>query len=203
MKEQAKEKSRAYFNVHRKSKLAHIGYWRHDYKFALAEIEKLHPARLIDIGCGPGAFLSTVEARFPEIQLNALDLSEEMIRETRSRLANNAIVTIGDAEQMPLEGEQFQVVTCNMSIHHYPHPQDAVNEMYRILTPGGTLLLNDMDCAAPVRLLANWVFPRLPGGDVKMYTRMEITEMIRKAGFERWYYRKISPFSFQCIARKT
>ena len=74
--------------------------------------------------------------------------------------------------------------------------------MYRILAPGGTLLLNDMDCAASIRALANWVFPRLPGGDVKMYTRREITEMIQNAGFERWYYRKISPFSFLCTARK-
>ncbi|MBR1457574.1 MAG: methyltransferase domain-containing protein [Oscillospiraceae bacterium] len=126
-----------------------------------------------------------------------------MIRETGARLADTAIATVGDAEQMPLDSEQFQVVTCNMSIHHYPHPQSALNEMYRILTPGGTLLLNDMDCAAPVRLLANLLFPRLPGGDVKMYTRGEITGMICSAGFERWYYRKISPFTFQCIARKT
>lgn len=103
---------------------------------------------------------------------------------------------------MPLESERYEIVTCNMSIHHYPHAQDAVNEMYRILKPGGTLLLNDMDCASPIRALANWAFPRLPGGDVRMYTRREISQMIQEAGFKRWYYRKISPFSFLCTARK-
>ena len=198
----AKEKSRAYFNAHRKSRLARGGYWRLDYGHVLAEIETLRPESLIDIGCGPGGFLRAVQKRFPEIQLNALDLSEEMAGETQERLGRSAVVTVGDAEHMPLEGGQYNVVTCNMSIHHYPHPQDAVNEMYRILAPGGTLLLNDMDCAASIRALANWVFPRLPGGDVKMYTRREITEMIQNAGFERWYYRKISPFSFLCTARK-
>ena len=197
-----KEKSRAYFNAHRKSRLARGGYWRLDYGHVLAEIETLRPESLIDIGCGPGGFLRAVQKRFPEIQLNALDLSEEMAGETRERLGPSAVVTVGDAEHMALEDGQYNVVTCNMSIHHYPHPQDAVNEMYRILAPGGTLLLNDMDCAAPIRTLANWVFPRLPGGDVKMYTRREITEMIQNAGFERWYYRKISPFSFLCTARK-
>ncbi len=198
----AKEKSRNYFNAHRYSRLAHGGYWRMDYRLALAEIEKLRPERLIDIGCGPGAFLCAVQKRFPEIQLNALDLSEEMIQETRERLARSAAATAGDAEHMPLASGQYDIVTCNMSIHHYPHPQDAVNEMHRILAPGGTLLLNDMDCAAPIRVLANWAFPRLPGGDVKMYTRQEITQMIQKAGFVRWDYRKISPFSFLCIAGK-
>ena len=197
-----KEKSRAYFNAHRKSRLARGGYWRLDYGHVLAEIETLRPESLIDIGCGPGGFLRAVQKRFPEIQLNALDLSEEMAGETQERLGRSAVVTVGDAEHMPLEGGQYNVVTCNMSIHHYPDPQDAVNEMYRILAPGGTLLLNDMDCAASIRALANWVFPRLPGGDVKMYTRREITEMIQNAGFERWYYRKISPFSFLCTARK-
>ena len=198
----AKEKSRAYFNAHRKSRLARGGYWRLDYGHVLAEIETLRPERLIDIGCGPGGFLRAVQKRFPEIQLNALDLSEEMAGETRERLGPTAVATVGDAEHMPLESGQYNVVTCNMSIHHYPHPQDAVNEMYRILAPGGTLLLNDMDCAAPIRALDNWVFPRLPGGDVKMYTCREITKMIQNAGFESWYYRKISPFSFLCTARK-
>lgn len=198
----AKEKSRAYFNAHRKSRLARGGYWRADYRHVMKEIERFRPASLIDIGCGPGGFLCAVQKRFPDIQLNALDLSEEMVRETQERLGPSAVAIVGDSERMPLESEQYEIVTCNMSIHHYPHAQDAVNEMYRILKPGGTLLLNDMDCASPIRALANWAFPHLPGGDVKMYTRREITQMIQEAGFGRWYYRKISPFSFLCTARK-
>ena len=198
----AKEKSRAYFNAHRKSRLARGGYWRADYRSVMKEIERFQPANLIDIGCGPGGFLCAVQKRFPDIQLNALDLSEEMVRETQDRLGPSAVAIVGDSEHMPLESERYEIVTCNMSIHHYPHAQDAVNEMYRILKPGGTLLLNDMDCASPIRALANWAFPRLPGGDVRMYTRREISQMIQEAGFERWYYQKISPFSFLCTARK-
>ena len=198
----AKEKSWAYFNAHRKSRLARGGYWRADYRHVMKEIERFRPASLIDIGCGSGGFLCAVQKCFPDIQLNALDLSEEMVRETQERLGPSAVAIVGDSERMPLESEQYEIVTCNMSIHHYPHAQDAVNEMYRILKPGGTLLLNDMDCASPIRALANWAFPRLPGGDVKMYTRREITQMIQEAGFGRWYYRKISPFSFLCTARK-
>ena len=202
MTQNAKQKSRDYFNSHRKSRLAHSGYWRHDYRCQLEEIGRIRPDRLIDIGCGPGAFLSLVEENSPDIQLNALDLSEGMIRETKERLSRAAIATVGDSEKMPLESEQYQVVTCNMSIHHHPHPQDAVNKMIRILKPGGALLLNDMDCVAPIRAVANWLFPKLPGGDVKMYGRKEIEGLVRSAGFQKIQYRKISPFSFQCIAEK-
>ncbi len=202
MRKNAKQKSKEYFDSHRKSRLAHGGYWRHDYRYQIEEIGRIQPERLIDIGCGPGAFLSLVEKTFPDIQLNALDISEEMVRETKGRLAGTAVVTVGDSEHMPLAGGQYQAVTCNMSIHHYPHPLNALGEMFRILQPGGYLLLNDMDCAAPIRAAANWIFPRLPGGDVKMYTRKEIEEMVRGARFQRIRYRKISPFSFQCVAEK-
>ena len=125
----AKEKSRAYFNAHRKSRLARGGYWRADYRHVMKEIERFRPASLIDIGCGPGGFLCAVQKRFPDIQLNSLDLSEEMVRETQERLGPSAVAIVGDSEHMPLESEQYEVVTCNMSIHHYPHAQDAVNEM--------------------------------------------------------------------------
>ena len=106
-----------------------------------------------------------------------------MIRETRERLSGTAIATVGDSEKMPLESEQYKVVTCNVSIHHYPHPQNAVNEMFRILKPGGVLLLNDMDCIAPIRAVANWLFPKLPGVNVKMSSREEIEGMVHSAGF--------------------
>jgi hypothetical protein len=43
----AKEKSRAYFNAHRKSRLARGGYWRFDSGHVLAEIETLRPESLI------------------------------------------------------------------------------------------------------------------------------------------------------------
>lgn len=198
----AKSRSREYFNKHKNSRLARDGYWRHDYRFAMDVIKRINPDRLIDIGCGPGAFLEEVSKKFPDIQLNALDLSEEMIEKTRSRLPQNAIVTIGDSENMPLDDEQYKVVTCNLSLHHYPHPQKAVNEMYRILQKGGYLILNDLDCISPIRNVTNYFFPKMKTGDVKMYKKEEILKLVNEAGFKKVKYRKISPFTFQCVAKK-
>ena len=166
------------------------------------QIKSVPYETLLDVGCGTGAFLSIVEQKYPDIQLHALDLSEEMIRETADRLSDSAICKAGDSESMPLEDSSYKVVTCNMSIHHYPHPQKAINEMHRVLRDGGYLILNDMDCAAPIRSISNCMFPRMKAGDVKMYCREEILQMMKKAGFQKVVYRKISPFSFQCIAKK-
>ena len=156
----------------------------------------------IDIGCGPGAFLCAVHEQFPGIRLGALDLSEEMIKETAERLGSSVNAVAGDAEDMPLKSGSYDIVTCNMSLHHHPHPVKSLGEMHRILTGGGYLLLNDMDCVAPIRGAANIVFPLLDTGDVKMYSRDEIISMMETAGFRDIFYRKISPFTFQCIGRK-
>lgn len=198
----AKKKSRDYFNAHRKSKLARWGYWKHDYKFAFSVIRRIQPKSLIDIGCGPGGFLEDAHFLFPNVSLGALDLSEEMIKETQLRLPKNVTTFVGDSENIPIGDKKFQVVTCNMSLHHYPHPQNAVNEMHRILQDGGYLLLNDLDCIAPIRTVTNIVFPLLNTGDVKMYSKEEILSLVNGAGFRRVVYRKISPFTFQCIAKK-
>lgn len=202
MEHVAKTRSRSYFDQHRRSPLANIGYWNHDYKYTLTALDALMPRTLVDIGCGPGAFLERAHERLPHTQLHALDLSKGMVERTAERLGGAVRAVVGDAEAMPFASNQFAAVTCNMSIHHYPHPQAALREMLRILEPSGSLLLNDMDCVAPIRAVANKVFPRLPGGDVKMYTRSEIVQMLQAAGFRDLRYQKVSPFSFLCIARK-
>ena len=198
----AKARSKAYFDLHHASRFAREGYWSFDYKRSTQALELLRPDNLIDIGCGPGGFLARMRKELPQIRLFALDLSEGMVNEVRERFGGSVEATVGDAENMPLVSEAFEAVTVNMSIHHYPHPQAAVNEMFRILQPGGHLLLEDMDCIPPIRAIANFVFPRLSGGDVKMYNQREIRAMLGAAGFTVLSYHKITPWTFLCVAEK-
>lgn len=198
----AKERSRAYFDLHHASRWAREGYWSFDYRRSIQALELLRPANLLDIGCGPGGFLARVRRAMPELRLCAMDLSEGMIEEVRKRFGGSVEAIVGDAEHMPLEDCGYDAVSVNMSIHHWPHPQLGVNEIYRILVPGGHLLLEDMDCIGPIRAVANVVFPRLPGGDVKMYTQGEIRTMLNAAGFDILSYHKITPWTFLCVAEK-
>ena len=197
-----KKASKSYYDRRHGNALAKAGYWKHDYKYIVKALKTAAPSSLIDIGCGTGAFLQYLSENQPEIKLYGLDLSEGMVQEVNTRMGKKVTVYQGDSEHMPLEDGQFDFVTCNMSIHHYPHAWFAVNEMFRILRPGGMLCINDMDCIAPIRWVANKVFPHLKSGDVKMYCRQEIEDMLRGAGFKSISYRKISSFSFLCTAKK-
>src|SRR5262249_7381833 len=51
----------------------------------------------------------------------------------------------GDSERLPFADDTFDVVTCTHSFHHYPQQERVVTEMYRVLRPGGRLLLIDGD----------------------------------------------------------
>ena len=104
------------------------------------------PLRLLDIGCGTGAFAQRITQGHPQVEAWAVDLSGGMIKEgaARMREANSSIRLVqADSEALPLASDSFDVVTCANSFHHYPNQTHAVAEMHRVLRPGGRLMIID------------------------------------------------------------
>lgn len=103
--------------------------------------------RLLDIGCGTGAFLREIKRNYPRLAVTGLDLSAPYLAVARRRLAEWSRVTLveGAAEAIPLPDMQFDVVTCVYLFHELPSRIRRVvaGEIRRILKPGGTLILVD------------------------------------------------------------
>lgn len=99
----------------------------------------------LDIATGAGhtAFLLSKHAKL----VVALDLTPAMIElasaETKKRNIPNMIAILGDAEHLPFTTETFDLITCRIAAHHFPHVDQAVTEMYRVLKKDGTLILID------------------------------------------------------------
>ena len=99
---------------------------------------------LLEVACGSGVFLKEHASHVRRVA--GLDLSEIQVGLARRRLADRidagtAQIVMGDAAALPWEDGRFSAVTCMGSLEFFPEPQTALNEMHRVLRPGGRAVL--------------------------------------------------------------
>jgi ubiquinone/menaquinone biosynthesis C-methylase UbiE len=114
---------------------------------ALLGLESAGPARLLDIGCGTGAFLREVKRNHPRLAVTGLDLSAPYLAVARRRLGDWSRVELIEAaaEAMPFAAAQFDVVSCIYLVHELPPAirRAVVAEIRRVLKPNGMLIFVD------------------------------------------------------------
>ncbi len=104
------------------------------------------PLAILDVGCGTGVFASRIRAASPRSTVWGVDLVAAMLTQGKARWRSDPehlVAVQGDSEHLPFPAGAFDVVTCANSFHHYPHQDRVINEMYRVLKPGGRLFLVD------------------------------------------------------------
>jgi ubiquinone/menaquinone biosynthesis C-methylase UbiE len=149
------------------------------------------PDSILDVGCGTGELLFQLKSRM-NTELAGLDLSSNMLEVARKKLGNNADLRQGDAESLPWQASRFDLVLCTLSFHHYPQPVQALTEMWRVLKPGGTLLLADITMPA----IVNLILPLLSTGDRHFYSKAEISSLLSQAGFRAINWQKVDGSTF-------
>jgi len=96
------------------------------------------PWRTLDAGCGTGATLDFLAARGAVV---GVDIASEALRHCHER--GHRLVSQGSVERLPFAGASFDLVTCLDVIYHRAVGDDlaALREFYRVLRPGGVVLL--------------------------------------------------------------
>ena len=91
----------------------------------------------------------------------------------------------GDAAQLPFDADSFDTVVCALSLCTIPDPATAINEMRRVLTPGGRLLLLDhIGSSWPPIRAAQWLLEQLTiRAAGEHFTRRQLP-LVTTAGFE-------------------
>jgi ubiquinone/menaquinone biosynthesis C-methylase UbiE len=113
----------------------------------LIEMVALQPHhRVLDIACGTGAVARTA-ARHQGSggNVTGVDLSAPMLTAARSAAAADGATIAwqeGSALQLPLADEAFDVAFCQQGLQFFPDRPAAMREMYRVLVPGGKLVLS-------------------------------------------------------------
>jgi ubiquinone/menaquinone biosynthesis C-methylase UbiE len=125
----------------------------------LVGIRMFRPSKgmhVLDVGCGTGSHLELYQ-RY-HCHLYGLDLSPSMLSVARGRLGDTAQLDLGDASDMPYEGNKFDLAISMLSLHEMsPATRLAVlNEIKRVLKDDGRILLIDFH-PGPYQPLQGWV----------------------------------------------
>lgn len=96
--------------------------------------------RVLEIGVGSGHVLAQARGR----ARHGLDLSPKMLRRARE-VVPDARFAAGDAEKLPYRDESFDRIFATSVLSHLLHPDRALEEGYRVLKPGGRLVVSVSD----------------------------------------------------------
>ncbi len=102
--------------------------------------------RLLDVAGGTGDISFRFLKRAGHGHATVLDLTEPMLVEGRKRAEAEQMVdsldwVVGDAMTLPFDDNTFDVYTISFGIRNVTRPQEALNEAYRVLKPGGRLMV--------------------------------------------------------------
>jgi SAM-dependent methyltransferase len=114
---------------------------------AVVEVVPADPeARWLETACGPAAVGRAVAARVGSV--HGVDLTPAMVEKAGAEAAAHGVENIefslGDATALEFEDASFDGALNRFSLHHIPVPQRVLEEMARVVRPGGLIVVSDL-----------------------------------------------------------
>lgn len=143
-------------------------------------------AVILDVACGTGELERLLLAENPQQQIIGVDLSDKMLAQARQKLQAFPQVQfqVATARSLPFSDHCFDRVISANSFHYFDAPQAALQEMRRVLKPGGRLLLldwcrDDWFCQL-CDLILKWIDP----AHQQCYTQQELHDLLTSTHFQ-------------------
>lgn len=96
---------------------------------------------VLDVACGTGDMV--LELLKQGADVTGVDLSEEMLAIAKRKVKSGKW-KVADAEQLPFGDASFDAVTCAFGVRNFVHLEQGLNEMLRVLKPGGQLVVLEL-----------------------------------------------------------
>lgn len=105
---------------------------------------RLQPRNILDIGCGTGYFTNLLRKQYRSATIVAVDLAFEMTCMAKARMKRwpwqgRNIFLVGDARHLPFGDASFDLVCSNLTMQWVSDPLGMLQEIRRVLTPGGLM----------------------------------------------------------------
>ena len=105
-------------------------------------------AVVLDVGTGPGRVPMLIAERCPQLVVEGIDLSEEMIKQARASAGVAApgrpSYSVADVTHLPHPHGSIDLVVSSLSLHHWGDVPAGLSEIRRVLKPGGTAWIYDV-----------------------------------------------------------
>ncbi|HJV90234.1 MAG TPA: methyltransferase domain-containing protein [Holophagaceae bacterium] len=164
--------------------------WRiHVLGVAMDDLQRMAPdlpkgGVILDLGTGQGHSLLELAARFEPTLIHAVDPDPHIPQRAAECLAACPVpVSLhqAHAERLPLADASVDLILCHQTLHHIVGQQAALKEMFRVLKPGGHLLLAE----STKRYIHSWMIRLLFRHPMNVQrTAPEYLQMLHDTGFE-------------------
>lgn len=153
--------------------------------------------RAIEVGPGSGVYLPTLANLYDEVI--ALDIEQSYLNHLNhlTNVHKNLELIIDDITASNMPDATFDLVLCTEVVEHIPNSLSALQEIHRLLRPGGTLLLSTPQRYSPLEITAKFAFlpgvidlvrfiyqePILETGHINLMTEKQLIRQLEQAGF--------------------
>jgi demethylmenaquinone methyltransferase/2-methoxy-6-polyprenyl-1,4-benzoquinol methylase len=132
--------------------------WR---KKAVRELaDEARPLNVLDVACGTGDFTIEIARKVPQgSTVVGVDISDGMIAvglEKLAKLGIDATLKVADCEALPYEDNTFDRISVGFGVRNFEHLELGLSEMYRVLAPGGKLVI--LELSVPSNAFIRWCY---------------------------------------------
>ena len=146
--------------------------------------------RILDLGCGTGTLLLAIAAQAPGLTLTGLDADTRILAQARDKAAAAGVpidFVDGWSHALPFPAAHFDVAVSSLFLHHlWPDfKRAALRELFRVVRPGGRLVIADFGRASsPWRRVAFQAVRLLDGfGNTHDHAQGTLLDYVFDAGF--------------------
>lgn len=140
--------------------------------------------RVLEVGCGGGHFAIRLKERHSHLSVAAIDLDAGQIARARQRARGKGCsidFEAADAQALPFPESSFDVVFSVGSAKYWPDPLKGIGECWRVLKPGGELLITDATSDTTAGEVAN------------LFRIVRLPKLLEKALSGRFYRSRFHP----------
>ncbi len=149
---------------------------------------------VLEVAPGPG-YLAIELARLGTYRVTGLDISRTFVRMATENAQQAGVVAMfhqGDAAAMPFPAEHFDFIVCRAAFKNFTEPVQALNEMFRVLRPGGKALIIDLRSDAPAEALNAEVKRMGLGWFNRLVTKLIFKHSLLKRAYSQEQFRQMA-----------